>query len=132
MLSSENKQYHNVVGDVARYLLERAGACAAVGLCRDKVILDPGLGFAKDRDGNLALCNGLAELTGQGIPVLLAGSRKGFIGKVLGDLPADDRLEGTMALSACAVYAGAQMVRVHDVKENVRIIRMLEAIRACQ
>lgn len=132
MLSSENKQYHNVVGDVARYLLERAGACAAVGLGRDKVILDPGLGFAKDRDGNLALCNGLAELTGQGIPVLLAGSRKGFIGKVLGDLPADDRLEGTMALSACAVYAGAQMVRVHDVKENVRIIRTLEAIRACQ
>lgn len=79
MLSSENKQYHNVVGDVARYLLERAGACAAVGLGRDKVILDPGLGFAKDRD-DLALCNGLAELTGQGIPVL-AGSRKGFIGR---------------------------------------------------
>lgn len=132
MLSEENKQYHNVVGDVAQYLLERVAACAAVGLGKDKVILDPGLGFAKDKDGNLALCNGLAELTGHGIPVLLAGSRKGFIGKVLGDLPAADRLEGTMALSACAVYAGAHMVRVHDVKENVRIIRMLEAIRACQ
>lgn len=132
MVTAENKLYHNVVGDVARYLLERVDACAAVGLGKDKVILDPGLGFAKDVTGNLALCNGLGELTGHGIPVLLAGSRKGFIGKVLGGLPAGDRLEGTMALSACAVYAGAHMVRVHDVKENVRIVRMLEAIRACQ
>ena len=71
-------------------------------------------------------------MTGHGIPVLLAGSRKGFIGKVLGDLPTEERLEGTMALSAAALYAGAQMVRVHDVKENVRLIRMLEAIRRCQ
>lgn len=132
MVTAENKQYHNVVGDVARYLLDRVDACAAVGLGKDKLILDPGLGFAKDVQGNLALCNGLAELTGHGMPVLLAGSRKGFIGEVLGGLPASDRLEGTMALSACAVYAGAQLVRVHDVKQNVRLIRMLEAIRACQ
>lgn len=132
MMGDEMKTYHNVVGEVSQYLLERAAACARAGLGKDKVILDPGLGFAKDLEGNLALCHGLGEMTGHGIPVLLAGSRKGFIGKVLGDLPAEERLEGTMALSAAALYAGAQMVRVHDVKENVRLIRMLEAIRRCQ
>ena len=132
MMGDEMKTYHNVVGEVSQYLLERAAACARAGLGKDKVILDPGLGFAKDLEGNLALCHGLGEMTSHGIPVLLAGSRKGFIGKVLGDLPAEERLEGTMALSAAALYAGAQMVRVHDVKENVRLIRMLEAIRRCQ
>lgn len=132
MMGDELKTYHNVAGEVSQYLLERAAACQAAGLGKDKVILDPGLGFAKDLEGNLALCSGLGEMTGHGIPVLLAGSRKGFIGKVLGGLPTEERLEGTMALSAAAVYAGAQMVRVHDVKENVRLIRMLEAIRACQ
>ena len=91
-----------------------------------------GLGFAKDVSGNLELSRGLAELTGHGIPVLVAGSRKGYIGKVLGDLPPEERLEGTMALSAAAVFAGTQMVRVHDVKENVRLIRMLEAILSCR
>lgn len=132
MMGDEMKTYHNVVGEVSQYLLERAAACARAGLGKDKVILDPGLGFAKDLEGNLALCHGLGEMTSHGIPVLLAGSRKGFIGKVLGDLPTEERLEGTMALSAAALYAGAQMVRVHDVKENVRLIRMLEAIRRCQ
>lgn len=132
MMTEDMRSYRNVVGEVSQYLLERAAACAEAGLGKDKVILDPGLGFAKGRAENLDLCSGLAEMTGHGIPVLLAGSRKAFIGKVLGDLPAEERLEGTMALSAAALYAGAQMVRVHDVKENVRLIRMLEAIRACR
>jgi dihydropteroate synthase len=132
MVQAEQKVYDHVVRDVTTYLLERAQVCMEAGLGRDQLILDPGLGFAKDGNGNLALCKGLASLTGHGMPVLLAGSRKGFIGNVLGNLPAEERLEGTMALSACAVYAGAQMVRVHDVKQNVRIIRMLEAILACQ
>lgn len=132
MMTEDMRTYQNVVGEVSQYLLERVAACAEAGLGNDKVILDPGLGFAKGRAENLDLCSGLAEMTGHGIPVLLAGSRKAFIGKVLGDLPAEERLEGTMALSAAALYAGAQMVRVHDVKENVRLIRMLEAIRACR
>ena len=132
MMTEDMRTYQNVVGEVSQYLLERAAACAEAGLGNDKVILDPGLGFAKGRAENLDLCSGLAEMTGHGIPVLLAGSRKAFIGKVLGDLPAEERLEGTMALSAAALYAGAQMVRVHDVKENIRLIRMLEAIRACR
>ena len=132
MMSADMKAYHNVVGDVMEYLLTRTEACEAMGIGRTKLMLDPGLGFAKDVSGNLELSRGLAELTGHGIPVLVAGSRKGYIGKVLGDLPPEERLEGTMALSAAAVFAGTQMVRVHDVKENVRLIRMLEAILSCR
>ena len=74
----------------------------------------------------------LRNLRDTGFQSLVAGSRKGYIGKVLGDLPPEERLEGTMALSAAAVFAGTQMVRVHDVKENVRLIRMLEAILSCR
>jgi dihydropteroate synthase len=70
----------------------------------------------------------LNALTSFGYPVLLASSRKSTIGKVLGELPAEERLEGTIATSCQAVYAGANMVRVHDVKENLRAVRMLEAI----
>ncbi|MCH3951388.1 MAG: dihydropteroate synthase [Acidaminococcus sp.] len=132
MVRAEMKNYHNVVTDVAEYLLKRVDVCLEKGFTKKQMILDPGLGFAKDVDGNLQLCKGLYELTGHGMPVLLAGSRKGFIGHVLGDQPTEERLEGTMALSAAAVYAGAQMVRVHDVKENVRLIRMLEAIQECR
>ena len=111
MMSADMKAYHNVVGDVMEYLLTRTEACEAMGIGRTKLMLDPGLGFAKDVSGNLELSRGLAELTGHGIPVLVAG---------------------TMALSAAAVFAGTQMVRVHDVKENVRLIRMLEAILSCR
>ncbi|WP_370821823.1 dihydropteroate synthase [Acidaminococcus massiliensis] len=104
MMTEDMRTYQNVVGEVSQYLLERVAACAEAGLGNDKVILDPGLGFAKGRAENLDLCSGLAEMTGHGIPVLLAGSRKAFIGKVLGDLPAEERLEGTMALSAAALF----------------------------
>ena len=84
--------------------------------------------FAKNIEQNLQLMQGLKSLTGLGYPVLLAASRKSTIGSVLGGIPAEERLEGTIAASCQAVYAGAQMVRVHDVQENLRAIRMLEAI----
>ena len=132
MVRQSNKVYENITSDVTQYLLERAKVCAEAGLGRDKVILDSGLGFAKNPPQSLEVCNSLEELTGHGLPVLVAASRKGFIGKALGDLPAEERLEGTLAVTAAAVYAGTNLVRVHDVKENVRLIRMLEAIRACQ
>ena len=93
-----------------------------------KIIFDPGIGFAKNIEQNLQLMQGLKSLTGLGYPVLLAASRKSTIGSVLGGIPAEERLEGTIAASCQAVYAGAQMVRVHDVQENLRAIRMLEAI----
>lgn len=128
----KNTHYENVVDEVTQYLLNRAEELVSIGLNKEQIILDPGIGFAKDKEANLKLMNGLVALTGHGYPVLLAASRKTTIGKVLGDLPPEERLEGTLATSCQAVYAGANMVRVHDVRENVRIIRMLEAILQCQ
>ena len=124
----QNCEYTNVVTEVAAYLKKRANDLAEPGIGADKIILDPGIGFAKNTQQNLELLRGLDSLTSFGYPVLLAASRKTVIGDVLGGLPPQERLEGTIALSLQAVYAGAQMVRVHDVKENVRAIRMLEAV----
>lgn len=124
----QNCQYQNVVQEVAVYLAQRAQLLREQGVGADKIILDPGIGFAKNVEQNLLLMRDLQTLTGFGYPVLLAASRKSTIGAVLGGLPAEERLEGTIAASLQAVYAGAQMVRVHDVRENVRAIRMLEAI----
>ena len=124
----QNCQYQDVVQEVAVYLAERAQQLRECGVGRDKIILDPGIGFAKDVEQNLRLMRDLHVLTSFGYPVLLAASRKSTIGAVLGGVLADERLEGTIATSLQAVYAGAQMVRVHDVLENVRAIRMLEAI----
>ena len=121
-------EYKNVVEEVAVYLAEHANLLRERGVGADKIILDPGIGFAKNAEQNLKLMRDLHALTSIGYPVLLAASRKGTIGKVLGDLPAEERLEGTIATSCQAVYAGANMVRVHDVKENLRAVRMLEAI----
>jgi len=121
-------EYKNVVEEVAVYLAERAELLRERGVGVDKIILDPGIGFAKNAEQNLKLMRDLHALTSFGYPVLLAASRKGTIGKVLGDLPTEERLEGTIATSCQAVYAGANMVRVHDVKENLRAVRMLEAI----
>ncbi len=124
----QNCEYTDVVAEVAAYLKERAEALTGSGIDAEKIILDPGIGFAKNTAQNLQLLQGLDSLTGLGYPVLLAASRKTVIGETLGGLPPQERLEGTMALSCQAVYAGAQMIRVHDVKENVRIVRMLEAV----
>lgn len=122
-------QYDNVVQEVAASLDERARLLRDRGIGPDKIILDPGIGLPKDTPQNLALIQGLNALTGSEYPVLMAASRKTVIGQVLGGLPPEERLEGTLAISAASVYAGAELVRVHDVRENVRLIRMLEAIR---
>ena len=127
----QNCQYQDVVQEVAVYLAQRAQLLREQGVGADKIILDPGIGFAKDVEQNLRLMRDLHVLTSFGYPVLLAASRKSTIGAVLGGIPAAERLEGTIATSLQAVYAGAQMVRVHDVLPNVRAIRMLEAILRC-
>lgn len=126
-------RYQNVVQEVTEYLLDRARLLREKGCGADKIILDPGIGFAKNAEQNLRLMQNLNALTVNEYPVLMAASRKTTIGEVLGGsatpLPPEERLEGTLAVTASAVYAGADLVRVHDVKENVRLIRMLEAIR---
>ena len=128
----QNTEYGNVVEEVSKYLKERAEMLRGHNFPKEKIILDPGIGFAKNVDQNLKLMQGLSEMTGSDYPVLLAASRKSTIGKVLGDIPPEARLAGTIATSCQAVYASANMVRVHDVKENIQAIRMLEAIIKCQ
>ncbi len=121
--------YGNLMKEVHVYFKERIDYCKANGIEKDKIILDPGIGFGKTVEHNLKIMNRIEELKSFNLPVLLAASRKATIGKVLGNLPTEERLEGTIALSCLAVDAGLQMVRVHDVKENTRAIRMLEAVR---
>jgi dihydropteroate synthase len=97
------------------------------GIPTDKIIIDPGIGFAKTYEMNLYLLGHLERLHELGYPILLGASRKSVIGLTLNE-PVDNRLEGTLATTVMAVMKGCQFVRVHDVKENIRAIRMTEAI----
>jgi dihydropteroate synthase len=121
-------QYSDVVKEVAAFLVERAHNLIALGVRPESIALDPGFGFAKTGEQNLELLSRFEELTALGFPVVAGTSRKSFIGKVL-DVPANDRLEGTLATVVWAVAKGARVIRVHDVQPAVRTVRMTEAIR---
>ena len=115
---------HDVIGDLEGTL--RLAEQAGIG--RERIILDPGVGFAKSYEQNLEIMNSLEKLHMFGYPLMLGASRKSVIGNTL-DLPVDERLEGTIATSVIGVMKGCSFIRVHDVKENIRAIRMTEAIR---
>ena len=121
-------QYDDVVEEVGSFLLRRAEELQDSGIGRDAIAIDPGFGFAKVPEHNLVLLNRLEELMALGYPIVVGTSRKSFLGALL-DLPELDRLEGTAATVAWAVARGAQIVRVHDVKEMFRIVAVTEAIR---
>jgi dihydropteroate synthase len=116
-----------VVPEVIEDLLKAAALAESAGLPSSKVILDPGIGFGKTVRQSIDMQRGLSELVDLGYPVLIGTSRKSSIGEVLG-LPADQRIEGTAATVALAIERGADIVRVHDVKEMVRVARMSDAI----
>lgn len=116
----------DIVEEVKRNLLARAAAAQAAGIARDKIILDPGLGFGKTVEQNLALIRHLDRLKALGYPVLVGPSRKSFIGRVL-DMPVEGRLEGTAALVAASVLNGADIIRVHDVPFMARVAKMAAA-----
>ena len=97
------------------------------GVSTEKIILDPGIGFAKDLKGNLDMMRGLDKLVEMGYPVLLGTSRKSLIGNVL-NLPVSERLEGTGATICYGIQKGCQLIRVHDVKEMTRMARMMDAL----
>ena len=120
--------YEDVVGDVASFLRWRAESLVEAGVARESIALDPGFGFAKTPEQNLVMLNRIDEILELGYPVLVGTSRKSFIGAVL-DLPEDQRVEGTAATVAWAVAKGARIVRVHDVEQMTRVVRMAEAIR---
>ncbi|MGC4251794.1 MAG: dihydropteroate synthase [Sphingobium sp.] len=116
--------YADVVADVFDMLEARIEACVAGGIAREKIMVDPGLGFGKGLVDNLALVNGLAAFQGLGVPLLFAGSRKRLIGALSNEAPAAERLGGSIALAFRAVEQGAQMVRVHDVRESVQALHL--------
>ncbi len=120
-------EYENLIEDVKRELLLSVGLAEKAGVEQTHIVLDPGIGFGKTREHNLELINSLDQIREMGYPVLLGTSRKSFIGFTL-DLPADQRVEGTAATIAVGIARGADIVRVHDVREMVRVVKMTDAI----
>ena len=116
-----------IVAKVISYLLEGIQTALEAGIPPQNIIIDPGCGFGKTLEQNLELVNRLAELKALGKPILLGTSRKSMIGLVL-DLPADQRLEGNLAVTAIGIANGADMVRVHDVKQTALVCKMSDAI----
>jgi dihydropteroate synthase len=124
----EDPRYDDLIGEIASFLKASARKAKEAGVGEDQIIIDPGLGFGKTLEHNLYLLKHLSELSVLGKPILIGPSRKSFIGKIL-NLPVEDRMEGTAAAVTAAVLNGAALVRVHDVKEMVRVIRVADAIR---
>ena len=121
-------RYGDVVGEVRRFLVERAGAARVAGV--EEVWIDPGIGFGKTLQHNLVLLREMRELVATGFPVVVGTSRKAFIGRLTGDAPVDDRLEGSLATAMWAVAQGVGMVRVHDVGATVRAIGLMAGAAA--
>lgn len=127
MHNRETMDYNNFLEDVVSDLQETLNIAKKAGISKDTIILDPGVGFAKNYEQNLAITNHLEVLDTLGCPVLLGTSRKSMIGLTL-DLPSDQREEGTMVTTVWAVQKGCMFVRVHNVQANVRAIKMAEAL----
>lgn len=128
MHNRKEPDYHNYMEEVLQDLRETLVIAHKAGISDDKIILDPGVGFGKTYENNLEVIDRMELLHTLGYPLLLGCSRKSVIGLTL-DLPVSERLEGTLVTTVYAVLKGAMFVRVHDVKENVRTIKMAEAIR---
>lgn len=127
MHNREKAEYENFLDDMCQDMRDSLAIAKGAGIADDQIILDPGVGFGKNDAHNLAAVWHLERLVALGYPVLLATSRKGFIGRAL-DLPTDQRVEGTMVTTVIGVEKKASFIRVHDVKENLRAIRMTQAI----
>lgn len=127
----ENPRYGAVVTEVREFLLERMAACELAGISVERVVLDPGFGFAKTLAHNLLLFKHLESLCDLGRPLLVGVSRKSMIGQALGR-EVGDRLYGGLALAALAISKGASIVRVHDVAETVDAVRMIAAVMAAE
>ena len=121
-------RYEDVVSEVTAELAERGAAARAAGIAADRIIYDPGIGFAKQAAHSLELLAGFERLHALGGPLLSGPSRKSFLTAAIGDVPAPDRVWGTAAAVTASILAGAHIVRVHDVKEMVQVARTADAI----
>ena len=125
----KDPRYGDVLVEVYLWLEERIAAAEEAGITRDKILVDPGIGFGKTVAHNLELMNGLALLHGLGCPIVLGASRKRMIGALSNEAPADQRLGGSLALALKAAEQGAQIVRVHDVPETVQALKVWRGLR---
>lgn len=121
-------QYADVVAEVGEFLAARAAACAAVGITRDRLVIDPGFGFGKTLQHNLQLLRGLRQLTQQGLPILAGLSRKSLLGALTGRA-VEARLAGSLALAYAALEGGARMIRTHDVAETCDVVKVWSALQ---
>jgi dihydropteroate synthase len=128
MANMRGYQKREIVSDVVRFLAHSIDFALAAGVAWERIIIDPGIGFGTTPEENLTLLRRLGELRVLGRPILLGTSRKSTIGHVLGGLPASERLEGTAATVALGIAQGADIVRVHDVHEMVRVVKVSDAI----
>ncbi|MEE4071715.1 dihydropteroate synthase [Pseudomonas viridiflava] len=127
----DNPHYQDLVGEVSAFLADRMERCEAAGIPKDRIILDPGFGFAKTLEHNLSLFRHMEALHALGRPLLVGVSRKSMIGAVLGR-PVGERLIGGLALAALAMTKGARILRVHDVAETADVVRMIAAVEAAE
>jgi dihydropteroate synthase len=125
----QNPVYEALVPEIMDYLREGIRLAKESGVSEDKIIIDPGIGFGKTFNQNLEIINKLHEFTLLEKPILIGPSRKAFIGKILGNVSETDRLEGTSAAVAISIMSGANIIRVHDIKEMVRVARVADAIK---
>ncbi len=122
----DDPRYENVVEEIYDYLLRRREFCLALGIDAQRICLDPGIGFGKTHEHNLQLLRATSRFVQLGSPILIGHSRKGFIGKILGDKTAD-RCAATIGVSLAVAAAGAHVIRVHDVKPTVDALKSFEA-----
>lgn len=122
-----NPSYSNLMNELITFFQERVDVLTSKGINKNNIILDPGIGFGKTTDHNFTLIRELGRIVELGYPVLVGPSRKSFIGKTL-NLPLEDRIEGTAAAVTAAIMNGTRIVRVHDVKEMLRVVKMTENI----
>ncbi|MFD2645682.1 dihydropteroate synthase [Pseudomonas japonica] len=127
----DDPHYEDVAREVGDYLEERMAACAAVGIEAERIILDPGFGFAKTLEHNLSLFKHMDSLQRLGRPLLVGVSRKSMIGLTL-NRAVNERLYGSLALAALAMTKGASILRVHDVAETIDVVRMIAAVQAAE
>ncbi|TLM71650.1 MAG: dihydropteroate synthase [Actinobacteria bacterium] len=125
----DEPEYEDVVREVSAWLAARTAALETAGVAHDRIVIDPGIGFGKTLEHNLALLRGLPELRRVGFPVLVGASRKRFIGALTGEAEPRMRLGGSLAVATTAVLGGAAVLRVHDVAETVQAVRVAAALR---
>lgn len=123
-----NLHYHSFMDDLREELSESIEMAVEAGVEKKNIILDPGVGFSKSSDHNLEIINKIKELKRMGYPLLVGASRKRFIGEIL-DATADERLEGSLAVAVVSSWEGAAILRVHDVEETVKVLKVTEAIK---